>query len=302
MAWLMAPALHQTIEVDDTFRVEWQAPFDMVVRGLMVALQGKYAAFMRRIDQLVAMPNRSAAVTSFSKEIPGALPLLWHFFNKLETPDWLPHLSQRKLLAAPLSQDDESGGNGLPLRQWPAGRYLLRMAKSPDPAARTLVAGALRAVAASTHPDVQLTGMEILAALPADEAASLVDLAEGWLTPAARFIMAQGPHDLIRNLARGGKGDAALRTTRAVFQLFSENERLATLFSRHMYEHFLPDAVKAIAPLCKVEAVALLADLLDQALHIAGKVSDDPPHDYSAITSQARCRSTVPSTMSSMRW
>lgn len=281
MAWLMAPALHQTIEVDDTFRVEWQAPFDMVVRGLMVALQGKYAAFMRRIDQLVAMPNRSAAVTSFSKEIPGALPLLWHFFNKLETPDWLPHLSQRKLLAAPLSQDDESGGNGLPLRQWPAGRYLLRMAKSPDPAARTLVAGALRAVAASTHPDVQLTGMELLAALPTDEAASLVDLAEGWLTPAARFIMAQGPHDLIRNLARGGKGDAALRTTRAVFQLFSENERLATLFSRHMYEHFLPDAVKAIAPLCKVEAVALLADLLDQALHIAGKVSDDPPHDYS---------------------
>jgi hypothetical protein len=68
--------------------------------------------------------------------------------------------------------------------------------------------------------------------------------------------------------------------TRAVFKVFAENERLATLFSRHMYEHHLPDAIKAIAPLCKAEAVALAADLLDQAVRISGKVTDDPPHDY----------------------
>ncbi len=45
-----------------------------------------------------------------SKEIPGALPLLWNFFNKLETPDWLPHLAKRNLLSAPLSQADEAAG------------------------------------------------------------------------------------------------------------------------------------------------------------------------------------------------
>jgi hypothetical protein len=47
-----------------------------------------------------------------------------------------------------------------------------------------------------------------------------------------------------------------------------------------MYEHHLPAAVKAIAPVCRTEAVALLADLLDQAVHIGGKVKVDPPHDY----------------------
>jgi hypothetical protein len=273
-------ALHQSFVVDDAFRANWQAPFDTAIRGLMIALQGKYAAFMQRIDQLVAMQNRSAAVTIFSKEIPGALPLLWHFFNRLETSDWLPHLAKRNLLAAPLSQADESGGNGSFLRQWPAGRYLLRMANSSDAGARALIADILRSVAVSTHPDVQQMGIEILAALPPADAAPLVDLAEQWLTPAAQFIMAQGPHDLIRNLAQGGEGDAALRATRAVFKVFVENERLTTFFSRHMYEHHLPDAVKAIAPVCKADAVSLLSGLLDQAVRISGKVMDDPSHDY----------------------
>jgi hypothetical protein len=225
------------------------------------------------------MPNRGVAVTSFSKEIPGALPLLWHFFNQLQTPDWLPHLAQRSLLATPASPD-EAGNDGSLLRAWPAGRYLLRMAKSDDPHARQLVAEALRVVAGSILPDVQQTGMEILAALPADEAAGLLDVAEAWLTPDARFIMAMAPHDLIKNLAEGRQSNAALRVTRAVFKVFEDNGRLATLFSRHMYEHFLPDAVKALAPVCKAEAVALLADLLDQALRIGRRVTDDPPHDY----------------------
>lgn len=272
-------ALHQSLVVDDTFRAEWQAPFDTMIRGLMIALQGKYAAFMQRVEQLAAMLDRAAAVSSFTKEIPGALPLLWHFFNQLQTPDWLPHLARRNLLAAPLSSDD-TGGDGLLLRQWPAGRYLLRMAQSSDAKSRALVVDALRNVAASTHPDVQQMGMEILAALPAEEAAPLVELAEAWLTPEARFIMAQGPHDLIKSLAQGGRGDAALRVTRAVFKVFGENGKLATLFSRHMYEHYLPGAVKAMAPACGTKTVALLADLLDEAAHISGKVKSDPPHDY----------------------
>ena len=273
-------ALHQSFVVDDEFRANWQAPFDTTIRGLMIALQGKYAAFMQRIDQLVAMQDRSSAVTSFSKEIPGALPLLWHFFNRLDTPDWLPHLIKRNLLAAPLSQADEAAGDGSFLRQWPAGRYLLRMTNSHDASTRAFIVAALRNIATSTHPDVMQIGLEILASLPPADAAPLVDLAEQWLTPAARFIMAQGPHDLIRNLAQGNEGDAALRVTRSVFKVFAENERLATLFSRHMYEHHLPDAVRAIAPICRADAVSLIVDLLNQAVRISGKVTDDPPHDY----------------------
>lgn len=48
-----------------------------------------------------------------------------------------------------------------------------------------------------------------------------------------------------------------------------------------MYEHFLPQAVKALAPVAGTKTVALLCDLLEQAVRASHQVSDDPPHDYS---------------------
>jgi hypothetical protein len=278
--------LYHSLVVDEEFRLEWQQPFDTVVRGLMIALQGRYAAFMQRVDQLVAMADRAAAVKSFVKEIPGALPLLWHFFNQLQTADWLPHLAAENLLAGPTLPADDDAGDGLLLRQWPAGRYLLRMAGSENPEIRSQVVQALRSVGTSQHVDVQQLGVEVLAALPADDAAPLVDLAEAWLTRDVRFVMAQAPHDLVRRLAQAGHGAAALRVARVLFQVFENGGRLSTLFSQHMYEHFLPDTVKALAPACGVEAVGLLCGLLDQALRISGKFSDDPPSDYTYYLSQ----------------
>ncbi|BBC02685.1 MULTISPECIES: hypothetical protein [Bradyrhizobium] len=271
---------YRSLVVDEEFRLEWQQPFDTVVRGLMIALQGKYAAFMQRVDQLVAMADRAAAVKIFVKEIPGALPLLWHFFNQLQTADWLPHLAAENLLVGPTLPADDDAGDGLLLRQWPAGRYLVRMAGSEDPEVRSQVVQALRGVGTSQHVDVQQLGIEVLAALPADDAAPLVDLAETWLTRNARFVMAQAPHDLLRRLAQAGHGAAALRVARVLFQVFDNGGRLATLFSQHMYEHFLPDTVKALAPACGVEAVGLLCSLLDRAVRISGKFSEDPPSDY----------------------
>jgi hypothetical protein len=274
-------AFYNALTVDETFRADWQVPLDTVMRGLMIALQGRYAAFMKRIEELAAATDCAKATKDFSKEIPAALPLLWHFFNRLQSPNWLPHLARLNLLAAPLSELQERGTDSLPLGQWPAGRYLQRMAGSGDPKARSLVADALRAVSASKHPHVLQSGMDILAALPADDAAPLVDLAEAWVNTGDRFMMmGEGPHRLIRNLAEGHQVDAALRVMRAVFKVFEEDSRLATRFSRHMYEHFLPGAVKALAPVAGPQTVALLCDLLDQAVRIGRRVTDDPPHDY----------------------
>ncbi|MDE2462089.1 MAG: hypothetical protein KGO02_00025, partial [Alphaproteobacteria bacterium] len=280
-------ALYQSLTVDAEFRTRWQNPFDTVMRGLMIALQGKYAALMRRVDELAAMADRGAAVASFVKEIPGALPLLWHFFNQLQSPDWLPHLAKHNLLAAPtLPPDEDAEGEGLLLRQWPAGRYLLRMANSSESETRALIVQALRDADTSQHPDVQQMGMEVLASLPPDDAASLLDLAEKWLSRESRFVMAQGPHELIKRLAQGGHGTAALRLARALFQVFDQDGQLATLFSRHMYEHFLPGAVNVLAPVSGVETVTLLCELLDQAIRISGRFKEEPPSDYTTHLSQ----------------
>ncbi len=99
------------------------------MRGLTIALQGKYAALMQRVDQLAAMPDRGTAVTRF----PARLGLLWHFFDQPPNSGLAPSPRQTDLLGAPiLPPDEDAEGEGLLLRQWRARRYLLRMANSPN--------------------------------------------------------------------------------------------------------------------------------------------------------------------------
>ena len=68
---------------------------------------------MRRVEELAAMSNRARAVTLFAQEIPGALPLQWHFFQRLQTGDWLPHLVREELLDEPLADANEGAADGM---------------------------------------------------------------------------------------------------------------------------------------------------------------------------------------------
>ena len=197
-------SFHRSLQVDDDFREKYQRPFDTVIRAVAVALQGRYVALMRRVEQLAAMADRKQAAKLFASEIPGALPLQRHFFEKLQAADWLPHLAKQGLFGEPLAGPDEGASGGMRFRQWPAGNYLLRMAKSPDAVTRRGVAEALRKVASSKHPDVQYDGLEILAALPPEESAPLADLAVSWLSPGTRNWPMQTPEALIKKLTQGG--------------------------------------------------------------------------------------------------
>lgn len=88
--------------------------------------------FMQRVDQVAAMPDRAMAVKSFVKETTRRVAAAVAFFNHLQTADWLPHLAAENLLVGPTLPADDDAGDGLLLRKWPAGRYLLCMAGSDD--------------------------------------------------------------------------------------------------------------------------------------------------------------------------
>jgi hypothetical protein len=171
---------HRSLSIDDDFRATWQQPLDVVVRGIALALRGRYIPLMRRVEELVAMQDRGRAVALFEQEVPGALPLQRHFFHNLKTPNWLPHLIERDLVGEPYSGLDEVDGN-VRYREWPAGDYLLQMAQSTESDARSLVAEAIRKVAKSKHPDVRRKGIAILAALPPEDSVPLADIAAAWL-------------------------------------------------------------------------------------------------------------------------
>ena len=236
----------------------------MVVRGLAIALQGRYSALMRRVEQLAAMKNVDEAVKLFEKEIPGALPLQWHFYENLTSEAWLPHLVRRNLIGEPLSRAYQ-GNAASWLRRSPAGRYLLMMAKSSNLATRRCVAQAIRDVAGSKHPDVYQNGLQIIAALPPEEAAALSDIAIGWLQPGSEFLGMHAPQQLVQSLAEGGQQDAALNVARALLQLFEQNGNIGSLYTHLMYEHHLPGITVILTGAFGEAALKLFCDLLRQA-------------------------------------
>jgi hypothetical protein len=263
-------SFHHSLKVDEEFRARYQQPFETVIRAIALALQNRYAALMRRVEDLAAMPDRGQAVKLFESEIPGALPLQRHFFQALKTGDWLPHLVKEALLDEPYAHP-AGGTETIRFREWPCGEYLQRMAQSTDTATRKAVSEALRNVASSQHPDVQYAGIEILAALPPEDSAALVDIACGWLRRDTNRFVPRAAHTLLKSLVDGRQEEAALRLARCMLQLWDRDGQIVSLYTRRMYEHYLPAIVEDLTKCCGEQAFRLFAELFHQAGAISGK-------------------------------
>jgi len=242
-------SFRHSLEIDSEFRTTLQQPFDTVVRAVMTALRGHYAALMRRVKALAAMTDRGHAVKLFAKEIPGAMQLQGLFFQSLTTGDWLPALMSEGLLGEPprFAEEEEEGRY---YREWPAGNYLLRMAASGEESTRQGVIDALRAVSDARHPDILQEGIAILAALPAAEAASLADLAVGWLSRDDRVLHSQAPNDLVKKLADAGEAVAVLKVAHELFRLWGDDGQIRSHYGEHMYEHHLPILAVPLTAAC----------------------------------------------------
>jgi hypothetical protein len=263
-------SFHRPLVVDEDFITRLQQPFDVVIRSVITALRGHYAALMRRVEALVAMPDRGHAVKLFAHEIPGAPQLQWHFFNNLTIGSWLDPLMREGLLSEP-ARFTEDEGEGRLYGEWPAGEYLRRMAGSDDIATRQRVVTALHALSGADHPEVLSRGIAIIAALPPAEAAPLVEIGTNWLGRDGHTQYGQAPIDLIRRLAEAGQGKAALKVAREVFRLWGADGKTESHFSDQMYEYQLPLLRKTLTMACGCDALAMLIDLLRQVIDIEGK-------------------------------
>ena len=268
-------SFHERLEADEAFRVEFARKFDTVIRAVVTQLQDHYVALTRRAKEIAGM-RPAEGVKIFRREIPGAIPLQRHFYQNLNE-DWLPFLEKEGLLGEPLP--DEQMADLSRLRAWPAGQFLVRMASSSREETRKFVARALRAVGSSTHPDVQHDGLEIVAALPAAEAAELIDVVENWLTPESVPVSAS-PHALIKKLADGYM-DAALRVTAAVFQVSRRDGEATSFFDPTMYDHYLMNAVGALEKAEPLQALPQFCDFLMEASRLDRRLAEIREEDYS---------------------
>ena len=275
-------SFHRSLLVDDEFRQTFQHPFELVVRSIVTGLQRRYSALVERVEQIAAMKDYGGAVRLYEREIPGALPLQWHFFQTIESPHWLPHLLERGLAHEPLRGIDGAGSNQF--REWPIAHYLLKLAKSADPDAHRAVAEAIRGVASSKHPDVRHQGFDIMAVLPSAIAADLVDVAIGWLDPDEPRFYLSAPDTLLKRIAEAGHVDAAIRLACSVFQVFDRGGAIESLHPQGMYEHYLPGAVKALAAVDGFATLKLFSTLLIEAETIDNHFGDEAHGDYTYVT------------------
>jgi hypothetical protein len=270
-------SFHERLDVDDAFRAQYARPFDTVIRTLALQLQDRYAALMARAKEIAGM-RPAEGIKLFVSEIPGAIQLRLYFYENLASDEWLPFLEAEGLLQEPLPDEQISGV--LRLWAWPVGRYLIRMAASENAATRDIVGRTLRALKSSTHPDVHRLGLDIIAALPADEAATLADLVGGWLTLEAAHTQAS-PHAIIKRLAIAGHVDAALRVAGAVFQVFEGGGELRAFFDPTMYEHYMNGAADELAKAGPLPALAQFSDLLLHASRTDRRLRSVREEDYS---------------------
>ncbi len=276
-------SFHRSLAVDDEFRRDFQRPFEYVLRSVVLALQKRYAALMQRVEQIAAMTNYEGAIRQYEREIPGALPLQWHFFQTIQSPRWLPYLLERNLTGEPLEAVDGAGTRHF--REWPVGRYLLHVARrTGDVDAHQQVADAIRRVAASAHPDVRQQGLEVIAALPPNVSVALIDVAIGWLDPDDANFYHTAPHELIKSLAEAGYAAKAISLAKAVFQVFDRGGNVASLHPDGMYEHHLPAASAVLSRTAGIGALEMLSDLLIRCETIAHRFGPDAHDDYSYIT------------------
>ena len=283
-------SFHRSLNVDTNFRADYQEPFDTVIRAVVVALRSRYTALMRRAEVLASSTDYRKAVKAFANEIPGAMPLQWHFFQHLKTGDWLPHLINEGLIAEPLAPI-ESAGETRNFGPWPLGHYLHRMAQAPEASTRRHVMDALRLLSGSNHPAILSQAIVILAALPPTESATLSDLAVAWMKRDVQVLHALAPNALVKNLADANEAEAALGVARELLRLWGENGRIESHYAQHMYEHHLAILMPALVAACGRDALQLAVDLLHQAETIVGRNSyshlsmqpidhsNRPPHD-----------------------
>lgn len=275
--------VNRKLRVDDEFRERWAQPFDTVIRGVATALQTKYAALMVRAGNLARMGDVAAALSAFQKQNVGAMTVQWHFYRSIEGPAWLPELISRGLVAEPLPRAPDEEGR-LSYREWPVGHYLLKVAKGDDKKARELLAGVLRSLAGSKHPDVTRDGLEVIASLPPEESAELADVAAGWLTQDVDMGAAISAERLVTRLAEVKKCDACLTVASALLQLFDRDGDVDSLFSKYMYELSLPKIEEAITHALGLDALRLFTRLLYEAAVICRKICFDPVQDYTSVT------------------
>jgi hypothetical protein len=218
-----------------------------------------------------------------------------YFFDRLENPNWVHDLARRGFFANPPAPVPAEEPGYVRFPPWPEGRYLARVA-AEAPAA---VVSVLQSIPTSENSTVARLLFRTLADLPDEHVARLADKAREWVgAPFADHFAEEAAAASLRLLASGATG-AALDLVAQLLEVRPDPRRAekasaadsplrvspeaAARFSEWEYGRVLTRLVDPMVDATGLDAVRLLAGLLDDALRLSRWEDEEDRDDYSYI-------------------
>jgi len=213
-----------------------------------------------------------------------------YFFEKLNHASWLAPLAAKGRFKNPPAKVAVEGGVIFP--PWPESQYLARMAKIPS--AQHEVLEIVQLMPKTDNINVHNDLLAIALALPAAASATLVGRARSWVQSHYHGLVKYQIADLIIHLADGGETEAAFQLARDTFGLRSVPEDGDLLspephgwIEDWHYEEGLKRVIPALVKSDGQRTLALLCELLVQALETSRQEGDKRHIDYSHIWHEA---------------
>ncbi len=240
--------------VDDDFRALWNNAQILLLR-LGRQFESSFTASLPLIDELAGKERPDGGDLKWLRgSMPHSVVALDRFFERAG-PGWFPLLRSKGYLLDPPPLE-VAADETIAYVRWPAGRYLVRMAAEPRVQRQVLeVALALD----TDNPQAHECVAEAALALPAADGARLAPKIASFLASPYQWALPPKVRDLIARLAQAGESDTALLLLRSL--LWAETGR-----GGWRSAGLVPELIPAVFPQLGLDGLALLADLLDQAL------------------------------------
>jgi hypothetical protein len=271
-------ALSEPRPLDESFRQFWreaQEVYDVVTRRFAAI----FLATMPLIDELAskAVPSEDD-ITTLRVHVPHTVVALDRFFSQLDSPAWLERLRADTDYFSeppPLTRGDDGSATYTP---WPPGQYLVRMAALDAVRSQVVeIALALETDNPAAHERVT----EAALAMPAADAAQLVDKIGEFLQTPFQWGLPTKATDLSKRLVAGGEVEAGVR-------LLGHALAGPRITNDHwLFFHTLEETSTDIFPAAGLAGVTLLADLLDAVLGSRYETAAESGQDHSYVWRQA---------------
>jgi len=278
---------------DAAFETFWENTLS-VLDAVLAQLELKFSQYQRLMDEMVAKESpTSSDIDALRKSIPNSLVTGLYFFHRLKGAGWLRPLREIGAFREipPIVRSEE----GISCPPWPAADFLKRCVAT-DPQE---VAQVLREAPETDNWRAVSDLADLACVVLPDAAAEWSERIATWIhsQESLSFGVARRLGGLAANLARRGKANAGLQLAAALLEIrpdrseeepeespFRNLREPSARFDLWEYEEILRQDVPDLVDAAGVEALALLIQVLDNAILLSDRRGEERrPEDLSHI-------------------